>query len=98
MTSFSEDFGETSSNVNDTHREKLQEQLKTKICINRILATSDYCLQNQCLLFRLRCFNKVIHQINRKLAVTYSFKKFYGKIWVGFCLKTGKRLLVKFWF
>ena len=85
MTSFSENFGETSSNVNDTDRGKLPQKFKTRTYTNKILATSDYYLQNQCLEFRLRCLNKVIHQINRNWRVS-SFSKFYRKIWVSFCL------------
>ena len=33
--------------INDTHREKLQEQFNTRICRNRILAPSGYCLNKQ---------------------------------------------------
>ena len=38
-----------------------------------------------------RCWNKVIHQVNRKWSAA-SFNKFYSKLWDGFCLNTGKRL------
>ena len=32
---------------NDTHKEKLQEQVSTGICKKRTFAASDYCLHNQ---------------------------------------------------
>ena len=43
-----------------------------------------------------KCLNKVIHQIDRKCTVVSypSFNKFYGKIWVGFCLKKEKYFFV----
>ena len=39
-----------------------------------------------------RCLKKVAYQIERTVV---SFNKFYGKIWVGFCLNTGKRLFLE---
>ena len=42
-----------------------------------------------------RCMNKMFHQIDRKWMVA-PFTSFYGKIWVGFCLHTGKRFLRSF--
>ena len=38
-----------------------------------------------------RCLRNVIHQIVRKSAAT-PFSNFYSKIWVGFCLNTGRFL------
>ena len=35
-------------------------------------------------------WNNLIHQTDRKWTVA-PFSKFYGRIWVGFCLTTGKR-------
>ena len=37
-----------------------------------------------------RCLKKVTYQIDRKLIVA-PFSRFYGKVWVNFCLNTGKR-------
>ena len=41
-----------------------------------------------------RCLNKIFHQIDRKLMIAH-FINFYGKIWVGFCLQTGKRFVLE---
>ena len=37
---------------------------------------------------KYRCLKKVIHQIDKNWTVA-PFSKFYGKIWVNFCLNTG---------
>ena len=37
----------TTYELDDTHSGKLQKQLITIICKNRVLGTSDYCLHNQ---------------------------------------------------
>ena len=38
---------------------------------------------------------KLIHQIDRMVAVYDSFDKYYGEMSVGFCLNTGKRFLLE---
>ena len=42
---------------------------------------------------RSRSLKKVIHQIDKKLTVS-PFSNFYSKIWVGFCIYTGKRFVL----
>ena len=44
-----------------------------------------------------RCLKKVIHQIDRKCTVT-PFSKFYGEIWVAFCLNTTKCFFLEVFF
>ena len=72
-------------NDNNNHKEKLQEQCIAKICFIIQLRV-------------LRYWNKVIHQIDRKLTVT-SYKYFNGKMCLSFYPKVGlpppKRLV---WF
>ena len=38
---------------------------------------------------KLQIVNKVIHEFKRKLTVAFS-NKFYDKIWISFCLNSGK--------
>ena len=39
----------------------------------------------------------MIHQLDRKRTIAF-LNKFYGKIWIGFCLKTGKRFFIEILF
>ena len=49
---------ETTKNIfNDTQTEKLQKQLHTKICKNRIFPASDYCVHKQLKLYNSIDFN-----------------------------------------
>ena len=45
--------------------------------------------------FSIRCFKKVIHQIDSKKWIVAPFSKFYGRIWVGFCLNTGNNFFLE---
>ena len=37
-----------------------------------------------------RCLKNLLHQIDSKNKMVVLFSKFYGKIWIGFCLETKK--------
>ena len=77
-------------NLNDTHRENCWNNSIQEFVVlvgfwllvaqtMKIPLTFNY---KKC-----RCLNKVLHQIDRKWAVAYAFfYKFYGKIWLDFCL------------
>ena len=50
--------------------------------------------------YQYRCLKNAIHQIKDvkelgSLMVLIKFSKFYGKIWVGPCLNTGKRFFLE---
>ena len=80
----------TTFHINDNHREKLCfTQLSTKIYWNRSLAASYLFPMLTIPLLHIkqyRCFDSS----NRQKTNDCSFSNFYDKIWVGFCLKTGK--------
>ena len=84
----------------DTHREKLCFiQFSTK---NGWLAASDlFHMFTQWIKFvhsiihvRVKMFEKCDSSNRQKKWMVAPFSKFYGKVWVGFCLNTGKRFFL----
>ena len=70
---------------NDTHREKLCfTQFRTRISWRRLAAAVLVHMFTPSVKFYI-----VTHQIDGKWTVVH-FRKFHSKIWVGFCLNTGK--------
>ena len=86
------------NSLNDTHREKqCFTQVSTRIRWNTRLADLFIYLHNQLRythsIWNINneywCLNEIFHQIDIKWMVA----NFYGKIWLRFCLNTGKRFV-----
>ena len=70
------------ADVNDIHREKLQEQFH----IQKFVKVEAANASNQCLYRQSKSYNSIVLQI------IASFDKGYGKMWIGFGLNKGKCL------
>ena len=56
------------------------------ICLHHELSSTHFTIKYQ----EYRCLKNMIHQTDSEKRIVTPFSKFYGKIWVGFCLNTGK--------
>ena len=87
--------------LNDNHRKKLCfTKFSTRTYWNKGLAASGlfYMLTQSSKFYKFHWHmlrKKIIHQIDREWRMVVPFSKFYGKIWVGLSLNTGKRFFLE---